>query len=116
MDETTELRRLLAAKEQERDRIRALLIDAWNNGEHANFCPVENGSEPCICWRAEVDAYLKGLPEPYKHPLAAAIARAEQMREALQDLYDDWQGPLTEAVKNAQAVLQAAQDSIGQAP
>lgn len=32
--------------------------------------------------------------------------------QALQDLYDDWQGPLTEAARRAQALLQAARDSI----
>lgn len=61
----------LEAAEQDRDDLAAqvqglnrLLIDAWNDGEHANFCPIDFGEDTCLCWRSAVDAYIQSLPKP----------------------------------------------------
>lgn len=79
-------------------------------GGYHGLCDWDHCNRPANAMRK--DTVFGWLPVCDNHSIPGEVATATL--QALQDLYDDWNGPLTEAVKNAQAILQAARDSIGQ--
>lgn len=79
---------------------------------YCGTCSWEDSCErPANAMRLTEDG-VEWLPVCDNHSIPGEVATATL--QALQDLYDDWNGPDTEATQQARTILQAARESIGQ--